>query len=85
MVGEVLLFPGLSSTKVCMKLFNMDWPNFGKRGMTNLQSRLLKDYVESLAREPDHSSHEQEVMSLSLLLLRSQSKWMDDISESLLL
>jgi hypothetical protein len=57
MVGEVLVSPRLSSTKVCVKLFNMSCPNFGERDRTNLQLRLLMGYVGSVASGPDHNSH----------------------------
>jgi hypothetical protein len=59
--------------------------NFGEQGGTNLQSRLFIGYVGSLASRPGHSSHEQEVTSLSLLLLRSQLQRADDISNPLVL
>jgi hypothetical protein len=83
MDGEVLISSGLSSTEVCMKLFNMACPNFSERGGTNFQSRLLMGCVGSLVSRPDHSRHGREVMSLRPLLLRSQWQHADDLSNPL--
>jgi hypothetical protein len=85
MVGEVLLSPRMSSTKVCMKLFNMACHNFGERGGTNLNSRLLEGYVGSLVGGPSNSSHGQQVKSLIPMLLRSQWQWVHDVNGPLLL
>jgi hypothetical protein len=83
MACEALISPGLSSTEVCMKLFNMACPDFGEQGGTNFQSRLLMGCVGSLVSRPDHSRHRREVMSLSPLLLRSQWQQTDDLSDPL--
>jgi hypothetical protein len=53
-----------------MKYLNMACSNFGDRGGTNLQSRLLMGCIGSLASGPGHSSHRRDVTSPSSLLLR---------------
>jgi hypothetical protein len=42
-------------------------------------------YIGSLTSGPNHSSHEQEVASLSPLLLRSQWQHANDVSDPLLM